>query len=50
VVQISGRFGSDPAVFITQRRETGRPIPVQMQKMVNYSAIRSNINVNMYDT
>jgi hypothetical protein len=31
-VQISGRFGSNSAVFITQRRETGRPIPIQMQK------------------
>jgi hypothetical protein len=31
-VQISGRFGSNPAGFITQRRETGRPIPIQMQK------------------
>ena len=40
-VQISGRFGSSPAVFIPQRRETGRPIPIQMQKLVNYYAIRS---------
>jgi hypothetical protein len=27
-VQFSGRFGSDPAVLIPQRREMGRPIPI----------------------
>jgi hypothetical protein len=27
-VQISGRFRSDPAVFMPQRRETGRPNPI----------------------
>ena len=27
-VQTSGRFRSNPAVFIPQRRETGRPIPI----------------------
>jgi hypothetical protein len=26
-VQISGRFGSNPTVFVTQRRETGRTNP-----------------------
>jgi hypothetical protein len=38
---------SNPAVFITQRSETGRPIPIQMQKMVNYYAIRS-IGIGSY--
>ena len=32
-VQISGRFGSNPAVFIPQRGETGRPIPIQMLRL-----------------
>ena len=44
--RFKGRFGSNPAVFITQRRETGRPIPVQMQKH-GYYAIRSRPYVLM---
>ena len=35
-------FWLEPSRFITQRRETGRPTPIQMQKMVNYYAIRSS--------
>jgi hypothetical protein len=34
-VQISGRFGSNPAVFIPQRRETGRPIPIQILRLIH---------------
>jgi hypothetical protein len=34
-------FRLEPSRFFTQRRETERPIPIQMQKMVNYYAIRS---------
>jgi hypothetical protein len=32
-VQISGRFGSNPGVFIPQRRETGQPIPIQIFRL-----------------
>jgi|EP01046_Picozoa_sp_COSAG06_P063410 hypothetical protein len=29
------RFGSNPAVFITQRRETGRPIPIYILRLIH---------------
>jgi hypothetical protein len=36
--------------FITQRRETGRPVPIQMQKKVNCYAIRSSCSLCVFES
>jgi hypothetical protein len=41
-----GRFGSNPAVFITQRRETGRPIKFKCRKwsiIVQFAALLQRV-------
>eukprot|EP01046_Picozoa_sp_COSAG06_P022106 COSAG06_NODE_1693_length_8701_cov_80.626133_9_plen_165_part_00 len=37
------RPDSNPAVFIPQRRETGRPVPIQILRLIMHTTIRDEI-------